>query len=264
MNEGMNRTVSRHGPASVALVVIVAIAGCAGPPRVERQRALTFEREATQFITMKMSYLLYLPPGYEDPAAADRRWPLVVMLHGIGENGRDLNKVLKYGPAKQVEAGRDYPFLVMTPQNPDGLWDMELLIAAIDRVMRDYRVDPRRVYGTGVSLGGLGTYTLATTAPNLFAAILPVSGWGYPAEMHRIAHLPIRAHHGAADWIVDPDAHAAVIEAHQAAGGSSELIIHAGVGHDVWSEVYPRDDWHQWLLRHRHDSESYEQIEAAR
>jgi len=235
----------------IGLLLAAALTGCGSTPDIKRQEVVTYQRDATQWITMKMNYLLYTPPGYHDPANADKLYPAVVMLHGAMENGTDIGKVLKYGPARQIEQGRDFPFIVISPQSKDAIWNTELLTATLQDALERHRVDPDRVYLTGISAGGLETWVLATQHPDKFAAIAPVSSWGYPDEVHRIAHVPVWAFQGDSDMITPVNAVQPVIDAHRAAGGEAKLTIIESGGHEIWDAVYNDDKLWDWFLTHR-------------
>src|SRR5487761_1734967 len=141
------------------------------------QQEKTFTKEIT--VTVTRRYLLYLPTDYD--AGQDRRWPLVLFLHGSGERGDDVQLVTQQGLPKLVEEGENFPFLLVSPQCPErGWWTTEensaALAALLDEIEQNYAVDPDRVYVTGLSMGGYGTWALATAYPQRFAAIVPICG----------------------------------------------------------------------------------------
>src|SRR4051794_4322852 len=139
------------------------------------QHAHTFEFKGNQ--PMTLGYLLYLPPEYgKDPK---KTWPVILFLHGSGEKGdgkSEINKVKLHGPPKVVEHKKDFPFIVISPQCPTDQrgWRPEPLAALVDDVLANYKADPDRVYLTGLSLGGFGTWSLAARHPDKFAAIAPI------------------------------------------------------------------------------------------
>src|SRR2546423_8692399 len=124
-----------------------------------------------------MHYLLFTPQDYDKDKKT--KWPLMIFLHGAGERGTNLAKVAVHGPAKIVTNRADFPFVVISPQCPNGaVWEKEAIIALLDRALREYRVDPERVYLTGLSMGGFGTWSLAAAYPERFAAVAPICGGG--------------------------------------------------------------------------------------
>src|SRR5205823_1518709 len=158
------------------------------------QQAQHFEREIT--VTVKFNYLLYLPPTYP---VEQKEWPLLVFLHGSGERGNDLNLVKKHGPPKLIEEGKQFPFIVVSPQAPRRGWDPDSLNALLDDLLVKFHVDKNRVYLTGLSMGGSGTWSLAAAHPEKFAAIVPICGAGDPDEAEKLKDLPTWIFHGAKD-----------------------------------------------------------------
>jgi predicted peptidase len=155
--------------------------------------------------TVRLDYLLHLPgPSRE---GRGRTWPLILFLHGAGERGSDLNLVRKHGIPKIAESARDLPFVTVSPQCPtDSVWDdqVDALLALLDEVSAAHPVDPDRVYLTGMSLGGYGTWNLAALHPDRFAAIAPICGGaismrGFPDRVCSLRQVPVWAFHGALD-----------------------------------------------------------------
>src|ERR1017187_1673939 len=125
----------------------------------------------------EVNYLLFLPEGYDAKAA--KRWPLMLFLHGAGERGTNVWKVATHGPPKNVAAHPDFPFIVLSPQCPEHqFWSKDVLLALLDEIMAKYAVDTNRVYLTGLSMGGYGTWDLGMAYPEKFAAIAPICGGG--------------------------------------------------------------------------------------
>ena len=197
-----------------------------------------------------IDHLLYLPEGY---ARQDRNWPLVLFLHGSGERGADLRLVGKSGPPGLVAHGRTFPFVLVSPQCPVGQqWVPETLLRLIDQVAAEYRVDPDRVYVTGFSMGGSGTWKLAGAAPDRFAAIAPLAGGEYVIQADRLAGLPIWAFHGAVDPVVPMQASRDMIDAVRAAGGDPKLTVYENEGHGIDAMTYSNAEFWSWLLaQHR-------------
>lgn len=195
----------------------------------------------------KCGYLLHLPPGY---ATGRKRWPLILFLHGAGERGTDLNLVKKHGVAKIVEAQPDFPFIVVSPQCPtDGWWSSELLAALLDEVEREYRVDNKRIYLTGLSMGGYGTWDLAMAQPHRFAALVPICGRGNPLRVHRIKHLPIWVFHGAKDKVVPLTNSVDLVRALRKCGAKPKFTIYPDAAHDSWTRTYSDPRLYKWLSK---------------
>jgi predicted peptidase len=209
-----------------------------------KQEAKQFEKEIT--VKVKLNYLLYLPKDY---GKGDKAWPLVLFLHGAGESGTDIEKVKVHGPPKLVAAGKEFPFILVSPQSPRFGWEPATLNALLDEVSAKYKVDPERVYVTGLSMGGMGTWALAAFRPERFAAIVPICGAGDPADAARLKDLPIRIYQGAKDPVIRLETAEAMDKALKAAGAKdAKLTVYPDAGHDSWTETYNDDKLYDWLL----------------
>ena len=220
---------------------------CLGMARVRaddkpKQTAQTFEKPVT--IIVKLNYLLYLPPKYDK---GDEKWPLVIFLHGAGETGKNLEMVKKHGPPKLAEK-KDLPFILISPQAQTRGWNPEAVNGLIDNVRANYRVDPDRVYLTGLSMGGYGTWALASTYPNKFAAAVPICGGGNPSEASKLKDLPLWVFHGAKDPTVKLAESKTMVDAVKKAGGNVKFTIYPEAGHDSWTETYDDPEMWKWLL----------------
>jgi predicted peptidase len=215
----------------------------AGPAPGKGQEEKKFEKEIK--IKVKMNYLLFLPEGY---GKKDKKWPLLVFLHGAGETGTNLAKVKVHGPPKIVETKKDFPFIVVSPQAPRFGWDVTTLNALLDDILAKYKVDKDRVYLTGLSMGGFGTWTWAAAHPGRFAAIVPICGGGDPSTAKKLKDLPIWVFHGAKDRVVPVARSRAMVKAVKDAGGDPKLTIYPDAGHDSWTETYNNPELYKWLL----------------
>ncbi len=199
--------------------------------------------------TLRTQYLVYLPDNYE---AGDKRWPLLLFLHGAGERGDDLEQLKAHGPPRLLAEGRQLPFVVVSPQCPRGrYWLVPVLTGLLDELLRRWRVDENRVYVTGISMGGYGTWQLAEAQADRLAAILPICGGGNPNNASELRDLPIWAFHGAKDPIVPLEESEVMVQAVRNAGGTVRFTIYPEAAHDCWTQTYDKPDWHQWLLSHR-------------
>lgn len=202
------------------------------------------------------NYLLFLPPGYGDDRS--RRWPLILFLHGAGERGSDLSLVKRHGLPKLLdERPGDFPFIVVSPQCPDGeVWDVDVLLALLDEVCETHAVDRDRIYVTGLSMVGMGTFALALAAPERFAAAAPVCGWGNPLQVRpEHARVPFWVFHGELDDKVPAALSAQMVAALQAVGAPVRYTVYPGVGHDAWTPTYANAELYQWFLAHRRSGE---------
>jgi predicted peptidase len=214
-----------------------------------KQRAQVFEKDVTR--RLRLPYLLYLPRGY-DPEGA-RRWPLVLFLHGRGERGDDVGAVKRHGLPRVLERRADFPAIVVSPQCPaTTYWTAEIatLTALLDAIEEEHAVDPERIYVTGLSMGGFGTWALAIAGAARFAAIAPICGGGEPLAVGALGRLPVWAFHGDADTVVPVERTLAMVEALRAHGGDVRLTIYPGVGHDSWTQTYENPELYEWLFSH--------------
>jgi predicted peptidase len=217
-------------------------------------------------------YQLFVPKDYK---ADGRKWPLMLFLHGLGEcSNDDLNKVKIHGPAKIVEGRPDFPFVLITPQCPPPLgydpakqvertspqiielvrhaWKPEELIQLVDHVINKLNVDPDRVYVTGLSMGGYGTWRLVATYPDRFAAAVPICGGGEPDQMApALSRVPIWAFHGAKDPTVPISESKHMIYALRQVSGDIRFTTYPDVAHNSWEQTYNNPEVYDWLLAHR-------------
>lgn len=197
-------------------------------------------------------YQLFIPRGYA--ASGKERWPLLIFLHGSGERGDDVEKVKVHGPPKIVAAHPGFPFVTVSPLlAADQDWDEAKLEALLAAVSKSHRIDPKRVYLTGLSRGGHATWRWAAKRPELFAAIAPVSGWGDAVSACRLKDMPVWAFHGDRDDVVKPEGSFFMVQAVRACGGNPRLTIYPGTGHDGWTPTYDDPALYRWLLEQRRD-----------
>ena len=200
------------------------------------------------------NYVKYLPAGYDKT----KKYPIIFFLHGAGERGNDLELAMSNGYMKYVkEQGKKYPFIFIAPQCPEEkYWGCftESLLAFFDDMINALPVDEDRVYLTGLSMGGTGTWMLSMACPEKFAAIAPVCGTGIYWNAERLIQMPIYIYHGDCDEIVPINESVNMVSAINRRGGSAKLEICHGRGHDVWVEAYGNDDLWKWLLEHRRSS----------
>jgi len=198
--------------------------------------------------TIDLQYWLSLPSDYE---TSDKKYPLILFLHGAGERGTNPIFVKVHGLPKMIDLGIDVPAIVVSPQCPSAyVWDniTSTLKALIDEIMASYRVDESKVCCTGLSMGGFGTWMMGCTYPKLFSKLAPVCGGGMAWRAPSLKEIAIRAYHGGVDGVVSPDRSREMVEAVLRAGGNAELTIFEGVNHDSWVNAYEKSDMVQWLV----------------
>ena len=238
-------------------IELVALAGlmlCAGQPGVAKaaesaQYPRSFSREITK--TLKLDYLLYLPPGYEESAEA--KWPMILFLHGAGERGSDLEQVKVNGIPRNLQDGTNLPFIVVSPQCPkDTDWCDSLMLdglnALLDELITTCRVDVDRIYLTGLSMGGGGTWKLGAMNAERFAALAPVCGYGDGEWASRLRRMPIWVFHGALDDVVNPEESQGMVDAINKAGGNVKFTLYPDANHNSWTATYNNPELYDWFL----------------
>ena len=194
-----------------------------------------------------VNYLLYLPDGYKQDSS--KNWPLMIFLHGSGERGNDLEMVKRHGPPKMIEQGKKFPFIVVSPQAEERHgWDAQELYDLLQNCKQAYRIDPDRIYLTGLSMGGSGTWDLALKHPEEFAAIVPICGGGDTAEIWKLRNMPVWCFHGAKDSSVPIAMDQKMINALGKYNPSVKFTVYPDLGHDSWTTTYNNDSLYQWLL----------------
>ena len=196
-----------------------------------------------------MRYWQFVPKGYN----GKKNFPLMLFLHGAGERGDNLDKVKQWGPPKLVGKRKDFPFVVISPQCPRGTWwKVEGLYQLVNHVAGSLKIDRRRMYVTGLSMGGFGSWQLMDRYPKLFAAGVPICGGGKAGSAKNLVDIPIWAFHGDADGVVKADLSKLMIKAIEKAGGKkARLTLYPGVGHNSWSRAYANEEVYRWLLSHK-------------
>ena len=207
---------------------------------------------------IRLDYLVYLPKARRTGRG---RRPLMVFLHGMGERGADLSLVAKHGPPKEAERGRDFPFVLVAPQCPLGsawIFQMDALGALLKEVIARYAIDTGRIYLTGLSMGGAGTWHLAAEHPRAFAAAVPICGrampaLGFPERVQVLKDLPIWVFHGAQDKTVPIRESRVLVDSLREAGSGVRFTVYPKAAHDSWTKSYANPKLYEWLLKQRNE-----------
>lgn len=213
----------------------------------------------------ELPYRLLVPLKIEE----GKKYPLVLFLHGAGERGTDNTKQMVHGiPQFASMAHREkYPCFVVVPQCPEKQrwvevdWSANshtmpktqgdagrLALELVASMMKEQPIDGKRVYITGLSMGGYGTWDLLARKPDLFAAAAPVCGGADEATAATIKHIPIWNFHGAKDTVVKPQRSRNIIAALEKAGGKPKYSEYPTVGHDAWNNAYNDPALFAWLF----------------
>jgi predicted esterase len=207
----------------------------------------SFSQNTPAKFILETHYLLSLPEGYNVDTA--KNWPLMIFLHGSGERGNDLTKVKAHGPPKLVEQGKRFPFILVSPQaTVDGGWDANILYKMLLHIKQTQRVDENKIYLTGLSMGGYGTWELAMAHPEEFAAIAPVCGGGDSSKAWRLQHVAVWNFHGAKDDVVVPEQSENMVKAARRHNSSVRYTLYPEANHNSWDLTYSNDSLYSWLL----------------
>lgn len=201
------------------------------------------------------NYMPYLPTDYN--ADTTKKWPLIIYLHGGSHRGTDLNKLYEYGVPDQIHRGREFPFIIVSPQCPKYMWwsSDNWFENLYNEITEKYRIDTNRVYLTGFSLGGSGTWFLAAKFPEMFAAIAPIAGATSHIDfiddnINNLVDIPVWAFHGNIDNMVPVEESERIIEKLEEKNKNLKLSVEPNVGHWINWLVYPGQDLYDWFLKH--------------
>lgn len=199
--------------------------------------------------TVSYDLLVYVP---KSPGAERKRWPLIVFLHGSGERGSDPFALKVHSLPKILDAKDDFPFIVVSPQCPEKeRWNTESLNALLNEVIAGLPVDTNRIYLTGLSMGGLGTWKLAIAYPHRFAAIAPVCGWSHLEDVGKLKDTPVWVFHGAKDNVVPPAESEKMVEFLMRQGSTKvKFTMYPDANHNAWDQTYANPELYQWFLQH--------------
>lgn len=216
------------------------------------QEAHHFSGTETISISADYDYLLFTPSNTELQEGGNL--PLIVFLHGAGERGDSIDLVKVHGPPKLAEQDKDFPFMVLSPQcSSGGWWEANKVDMLIDEVVRNHKVDKNRIYLTGLSMGGYGSWDLAQYNPGRFAAVAPICGGSRMNAFRasKMKAIPTWTFHGAMDSVVPLDGTTRIVRALKDIGADVQYTIYPMAGHDSWTETYANPELYSWFLSHR-------------
>ena len=199
-----------------------------------------------------IKYVVFVPHDYK----GDKEYPVILFLHGAGESGTDGEKQVKVGLGKAIRDKKEkFDFITIFPQSQKGGWKADSAegkraVAILEEVEKAYKTDKKRVYLTGLSMGGAGTWSLAAAHPARWAAIAPICGYGDPANADKIKHLPIWSFCGDKDSAKLVDNNRAMSKALKAVGANARYEEYPGVPHNSWDRAYATAELYTWFLKH--------------
>jgi predicted peptidase len=211
---------------------------------------MAIQKEKKVKIYGEISYLISTPKDYSKTGKPSS---LLLFLHGAGERGNNLEMVKKWGPPKIIANGEEMPFIVVSPQCPKGeFWNSFLLKKLLDEVIEEYNVDKSRIYLTGLSMGGYGSFDLAMAYPDIFAAVAPVCGGGNTSMAFRMKNIPAWVFHGKLDKAVPYERSVEMVDALTKLGANPLFTTLEEGGHaDAWVHAYNEAGLWEWLLKHK-------------
>ncbi len=201
----------------------------------------------TEIVKVKeLQYALHIPTNTKE------KKPLLIFLHGSGEKGTEIEKVKVHGPFKYLKT-KQIDAYVLAPQCPENeYWDSEVLYRLILKIQKENNIDSNRIYLTGLSMGAWGTWNLAYSHPEMFAALVPIAGFvdRVPkVENCKIKDIPIQMFHGLLDDVVDVDNSISIYKKLNSCHSNIKLTIFDDANHDSWSRVYDYQEIYDWMFQ---------------
>lgn len=200
-----------------------------------------------------MPYVVYVPRDY----TPTKQWPVILFLHGAGERGNDGIRQTQVGIGTAIRSYPDrFPCIVVMPQCPADRWwggdDLDAAYQCLQQTIKEFSCDPQRVYLTGLSMGGFGSWSLIARYPDAFAAVVPICGRGNVADAEKLKNIPMWVFHGEADTLVPPTFSREMVEALKKAGSTVVKYTELpGVGHNSWDPAYSSAEVIKWLLEQK-------------
>ena len=201
-----------------------------------------------------LRYVIRYPDGFSN----EKKYPIILFLHGAGGRGDNIDKLLSNPFFVLTEKHEKFPFVCVAPLCSKNTWfDMwEHLEKLVTEISSLPFADKDRIYLMGASMGGYATWQLAMSMPEYFAAIVPICGGGMYWNAGRLVDVPVWAFHGAKDTTVLLDESVKMVEAVKHHGGEAKLTVYPENSHDAWSDTYSNPEVFDWLLKHKNKNDS--------
>ncbi|MGB5238347.1 MAG: PHB depolymerase family esterase [Flavobacteriaceae bacterium] len=225
------------------VLCLSTIYGCSGQPNLLEDHLETNNRET-------LKYYLYFPEDYAQQS--DEEYGLLLFLHGGGEAGGTLENLQTGGPPKMIVEGQQFPFLILAPQHPHKrlFWNTRAVMQLLEHVLKEYRIDRKRVYLSGLSRGGTAAWEMAVQYPDTFAALAVVCGMSplpYASWINK--EMPIWVFHGEEDRVIHISESDTMVRKLRQLGYDVNYTKYPGLGHNAWDRAYQTDSLYTWLSR---------------
>ena len=232
------------------LLIILCLLLCQGCSSQSKINLVDAEMQTV--VSETLNYYLYYPPDYD--AKPVKNFPLLLFLHGGGESGDTLGALKKNGPPKLIVDGKEFPFLILAPQNPHKKkwWNTRAVKQLLDTVVANNRVDKKRIYLTGLSRGGGAAWEMAVQYPEKFAALAVVCGMTpLPYASWIDKKMPIWVFHGAEDRSIPISESETMVNKLKEMNYNVKYTRYPDVGHDSWVKAYNTEELYQWFMRQK-------------
>lgn len=225
-------------------LTVLLCQGCAS-----QSNAQLIDATMETVITEKLDYYLYFPENYT--TKPEEQFPILLFLHGGGESGDTLGALKKNGPPKLITQGKQFPFLILAPQNPHKKkwWNTGAVNQLLDSIVSNNRVDKKRIYLTGLSRGGGAAWEMAVQYPEKFAALAVVCGMApVPYASWIDKNMPIWVFHGEEDKSIPISESENMVNRLKIMGHDVKFTRYPGVGHDSWVKAYNTEALYEWFV----------------
>lgn len=200
----------------------------------------------------KLKYVMRYPNDFDE----QKKYPVILCLHGAGYRGDNYERVMANPYFARTAEFEEFPFVMAAPLCTENTWfDLwEYLKKLVVKLASAPFIDEKRIYLMGASMGGYGTWQLAMSMPEYFAAIAPICGGGMYWNAGRLVNVPVWAFHGGKDPTVLPEESKKMVDAVNKSGGSARLTIYPENGHNAWNDTYSNPELFKWFLQHENSN----------
>jgi predicted peptidase len=240
----MNRITS-FIKQTIIIICLFSVQSCSA-----QSQLISDEKETVS--VEKIEYYLYFPKRYKEEK--NDKFPLLLFLHGGGESGGELEELKTNGPPKLLAEGKEFPFLILAPQNPykKKWWNTRAVMQLLDTIIATNRVDTDRIYLTGLSRGGGAAWELAVQYPDKFAALAVVCGMTpvpYASWINK--NMPIWVFHGTEDKSIPISESENMVKRLEEMGYDVTFTRYEGVGHSAWVKAYTTEELYTWFMKQK-------------